>query len=56
MFNVTGDMVIASLVSSGLDDSEQEEFMKQIDAVGDGNELDDVEMAKASIKASMLSA
>jgi Na+/H+-dicarboxylate symporter len=59
-FNVCGDMVIASLVSSGLDEEDQEEFMKQIENVGEGNGDHDIEIAKAniraSIKASMLSA
>ncbi|KAL3776781.1 hypothetical protein ACHAWO_008426 [Cyclotella atomus] len=51
-FNVCGDMVIASLVSSGLDAEEQEEFMKQIDNIGQGSS-DDIEIAKANIRASM---
>ena len=51
-FNVCGDMGIASLVSSGLDAEEQEEFMKQIDNIGQGSS-DDIEIAKANIRASM---
>jgi hypothetical protein len=50
-------MVIASLVSSGLDAEEEEEFMKQIGTVAADNGFDDIEIAKAkNTKASLISA
>jgi len=55
LINVTGDMVIASLVSSGLDTNGPGEIMKRIGAADGEKEFDDIEISKAHIKSYILS-